>query len=188
MNGDDSGLLDTFARLRDESSFRQLYRFHTPALYAMALRISGSDSDAEELAQEAWCRAVEKFDSFRGSSTFRTWLISILINCYREMLRRRRSRRIGVADAKDVARATVTRLDSGQSSRATVVDTERALGNLPTGYREVVLLHDLYGYTHREIASMLDIAEGTSKSQLTRGRERLRDLLTTASATTADNG
>lgn len=181
-------MLDAFRRRRDETSFRRLYRLHTPAVYAMALRVSGSDSDAEELAQEAWCRAVEKFDSFRGDSAFRTWLISILINCYREMLRRRRTRRETGQDPGKLAGDNITRLAIGRSSGATVVDTERALGQIPAGYREVVLLHDLYGYTHREIAMMLDIAVGTSKSQLTRGRQRLRELLTTVSAKSADNG
>lgn len=188
MSVSDAELLEAFRRRRCETSFRRLYRFHTPAVYAMALRVSGSDTDAEELSQEAWCRAVEKFDLYRGDSAFRTWLIGILINCYREMLRRRRTRNEVGPDAIEVASANVTQLAVRRSCGATVVDTERALGLIPAGYREVVLLHDLYGYTHREIATMLDIAEGTSKSQLTRGRQRLREILTTVSAKSADNG
>lgn len=188
MNSSDADVLDAFRRRRDESSFRRLYRFHTPAVYAMALRVCGSESDAEDLAQEAWCRAIEKFDSYRGDSAFRTWLISILINCYREMLRRRRTRHENGRDPGKLVGDNVTHLAVGRSTSASIVDTERALGQLPGGYREVVLLHDLYGYTHKEIAMMLDIAEGTSKSQLTRGRQKLRELLTTVSAKSADNG
>ena len=185
VSDDERELLERFARRRDETSFRRLYRHHTPALYAMALRVAGCGSDAEELTQEAWCRAVQRFDSFRGESAFRTWLISILINCYREMLRRRRTHDAPGRDTAGLSRATITYLDTGRDSDAGFVDTEQALRKLPTGYREVVLLHDLYGYTHREIATMLDIAEGTSKSQLTRGRQRLRDLLSAGSSHSA---
>lgn len=184
-------LLQAFLRHRSESNFRELYRCHTPVLFAMAMRLSGSTPGAEELTQDAWCRAVERIDQFNSKSQFRTWLTGILINCYRETVRA--AIRMPTASDSDLANlrdATITpfRKPGDQSSGdqlSDVLDIERALSNLPPGYKEVVLLHDLGGYTHQEIAAMLEISDGTSKSQLKRGRERLRTLLLESSANSA---
>lgn len=180
MSTDDRQLVADFARHRDEQSFRRLYRRHTPAMFAMAMRLGGARADAEELVQEAWCRAIERFDSFRHESALRTWLIGIVVNCHREALRRRASTQALTDD--ELPAATVTPLPVSTRSRAEPIDVERALRELPHGYREVVLLHDLNGYTHKEIAAMLGIQEGTSKSQLARGREHLRILLAAPAA------
>lgn len=178
MTADDSILLETFERRRDERSFRQLYRRHTPSMFAMAVRLSGSQAEAEELTQEAWCRAVERFSAFDRRSALKTWLIGIVVNCYREAVRRNtRSRPATDAELENLSDSPVTALPVSRRTPAEPIDLERALSRLPPGYREVVLLHDLNGFTHKEIAAMLDIEEGTSKSQLARGREHLRALL-----------
>ncbi|MDX1517272.1 MAG: RNA polymerase sigma factor [Woeseiaceae bacterium] len=183
MTDDDDTLIRNFAARRDESSFRRLYRRHTPAMFAMAVRLRGSHSEAEELTQEAWCRAVERFDRFDRRSALRTWLIGILINCFREdVRRRRRSHSASESELQKLSDSLVTPLPVTRRTPAEPIDVERALSKLPAGYREIVLLHDLNGYTHKEIAAMLGIQEGTSKSQLTRGREHLRKLLAAAPA------
>lgn len=175
---DDYRLLRRFERRRDEESFRLLYRQHTPVIFAMAIRLSGSHAEAEELTQEAWCRAVQRFDTFRRQSSLRTWLIGILINCHREAARRyARMRAASGEELEKLSDAQVTPLPVASCAPAEPIDIERALSKLPEGYREVVLLHDLNGYTHKEIAQILDIQEGTSKSQLKRGRDYLRRLI-----------
>lgn len=186
MSDDDEALLRRFAKRRDEASFRRLYRRHTPAVFAMALRLCGSEARAEELTQDAWCRAVERIDAFGRRSAFRSWLIGILINCFREALREdRKSRPATEAEMEKLSESLVTPLPVARQAPAERIDVERALSKLPPGYREIVLLHDLNGYTHREIAAMLGIQEGTSKSQLTRGRDHLRRLLAASPACSA---
>ncbi len=164
----DLALVQQFLRNRAEDAFRALYRTHTPALYGMALRLTGGDSaEAEDLVQECWVRAVRALGSFRAESALRTWLCGLLVNARRERVRTA-WRSVDLVDAE---------APSSASSDAWPVDLERAITALPPGARDVFVLHDMYGYTHREVAGMLDIATGTSKSQLTRARMLLRTSL-----------
>lgn len=157
----------------DERAFRLLYRRHCPSLYAMARRLSsGGAADADELIQDTWVRAVPALTGFRWQSALRTWLTGILINCHRERVRRE-SRHQHVQLHEDV-----TDRPSVDSSIADRLALETAICSLPDGYREVFLLHDVEGYVHHEIAHMLDIQPGTSKSQLSRARRLLRQKLT----------
>jgi RNA polymerase sigma-70 factor, ECF subfamily len=165
---DDLALVERFLRARSEDAFRALYRSHTPALYALALRLTAGDqSEAEDLVQECWVRAVRALPSFRAQSALRTWLSGLLVNVRRERMRSDWR----TADAPDLepTAAPVAADDA--------LDLERAITALPDGARDVFVLHDVYGYTHREIADMLGIVEGTSKSQLTRARTLLRSAL-----------
>lgn len=165
---DDLALVERFLRARGEDAFRALYRAHTPALYALAMRLTGGDHiEAEDLVQESWVRAVRELSSFRARSALRSWLCGLLVNVRRERIRVEWRE----VDAPDVEVAVDT---SGPDD---ALDLERAIGTLPEGARDVFVLHDVYGYTHREIAEMLGIVEGTSKSQLTRARTLLRDSL-----------
>ena len=150
-----------------EDAFRALYRAHTPALYALALRLTGSDqSEAEDLVQETWVRATRKMSAFRGESALRTWLCGVLVNVRRERVRSA-WRMVGSLDIEPVSPA---RDD-------TAFDLERAIAALPDGARDIFVLHDVYGYAHREIAELLGVVEGTSKSQLARARMPLRAAL-----------
>ena len=163
MAQSDDSVLITRVLARDEAAFRQLYRRHTPAMYAAARRLVSRDAaSVEDVVQEAWLRAVRQLSGFRGESSLRTWLVGIAIRCALESCRR------GVvapeADPEHLAAAPVV----------PPLDLEAALAALADGYRQVVLLHDLYGYTHAEIAALIGIDEGTSKSQLSRARAALR--------------
>ena len=150
-----------------EDAFRTLYRAHTPALYALALRLTGSDQhESEDLVQETWVRATRKMSTFRGESALRTWLCSVLINVRRE--RTRSAWRM--VDAPDIEPASPPTDDAA-------FDLERAIAALPEGARDIFVLHDIYGYAHHEIAEMLGVVEGTSKSQLSRARMLLRSAL-----------
>lgn len=175
-----------FIKRRDEASFRALYRQHTPMIFGMAMRLSASRASAEELVQEAWVRAVERIDQFRSRSRFSTWLGGILINCHRE--RMRRQARFVATPPPDPGAEVIDVFAGRHAASADPTDVDRALGKLADGYREVVLLHDLYGYTHAEIAAMLGIEVGTSKSQLARGRAQLRRVLSAVPAAGGANG
>jgi RNA polymerase sigma-70 factor, ECF subfamily len=165
---DDLALVERFLRGRGEDAFRALYRAHTPALYALAMRLTGGDQgEAEDLVQESWVRALVALPSFGARSELRSWLCGLLVNVRRGRMR---------TDWRTVD-APHIEATADTNGPYDALDLERAIGALPEGARDVFVLHDVYGYTHREIAEMLGIVEGTSKSQLTRARTLLRSSL-----------
>jgi RNA polymerase sigma-70 factor (ECF subfamily) len=170
-SADDRSLAEAVAGTGDERAFRELYRRHTPALHQLVLRMLGGVApDAEDVVQEAWVRAVRQLAKFRWESSLRTWLTAIGLNLARETLRKR-------------ARTRTEEIDErlGLSARpvrdAERIDLERAIARLPNGYRAVLVLHDVEGFTHEEISRQLQIAVGTSKSQLFDARRAVRSLL-----------
>jgi RNA polymerase sigma factor (sigma-70 family) len=172
MPATDSDLLDAFRREGTEHSFLALYDRHAPAMYALALRLMGGhEADAADALQDAWLRVLPRVAQFRAESSLRTWLCGFVVNCCRERFRGRLFEE--VVDEGELPRAR--RRTEGTES--TGIDLERALAQLPPGARAIVILHDIEGYTHREIAAALGIDDGTSKSQLSRGRAALRRRL-----------
>lgn len=140
-------------------------------MYALALRqLGGEQAAAEDVVQEAWLRAAERWDSFRGESTRRTWLCGFVVRVAWEQQR-------VLAAAPDALAAEPVTADDRLRGVFDRVDLERAIAALAPGFRAVFLLHDLHGYTHDEIAGLLEIAPGTSKSQLARARQALRSAL-----------
>jgi RNA polymerase sigma-70 factor (ECF subfamily) len=164
----DEQLLDAFARDRSEKVFLALYDRHAPAMYALACRLMGGDAEAADALQDAWLRALTRLSQFRRESSLRTWLCGFVVNCCRERFR------APLFEPHDEAAASSV---VGDDLRVLEADLERALASLAPGARAIVLLHDIEGYTHREIAAALGIGEGTSKSQLSRGRDALRRRL-----------
>lgn len=166
----DRDLADRVTRGGDEGAFRELYRRHTPTLYPFVLRVvGGSEADADDVVQDTWLRAVGALPRFRWESAFRTWLVGIGLNRARELMRKR-SRRAELMETHEVP-TSVRPPDAGR------LDLERAIALLPDGYRTVLLLHDVEGFTHPEISQRLDIAIGTSRSQLHHARRALRRML-----------
>jgi RNA polymerase sigma-70 factor (ECF subfamily) len=164
----DRALAEQFLRNRDEVAFLALYRLHTPALYRIAYRMLPDTQRAAEIVQDTWIRATEKLRSFRWESSLATWLA--VINRSREEIRRRDAEPQSSNDlAEPIAAAA--------SSVPDRLDLERAIAKLADGYREVVLLHDVEGYTHEEIAQALEIEPATSRSQLARARSAVRTWL-----------
>jgi len=161
-------LASRFLEGRDEAAFRELYARHSGALYRFLLRLTGRAEDAEEGLQETWVRASRALAGFEWRSALSTWLAGIAIRWWREECRRR-GRGEDAGDPEPAVEPVNSEIDR--------LDLERALGNLALGYREAILLHDVYGHTHGEIARMLDVDEGTSKSQLSRARRALRARL-----------
>ena len=166
----DQELADAVLRDRSERAFRELYRRHTPALYRLALGRSGDSVLAEELVQDAWIGAVRGLPGFRWQSSLRTWLVGILLNCSRGRARTARCQPASVPEE-------IGAEDWGPDRLAARIDVDQAISALADGYRVVLLLHDLEGYTHEEIARLLGIEVGTSKSQLSRARAEARRLL-----------
>ena len=175
MTGDaaqeDRLAVERWLRTRSQSAFLALYDRHTEALYRFAVRLSGDGDAAAELTQETWLRALEGLPRFRWDSSLRTWLCAIALNGWREQ-RRRDDRMEPLALVESTAAVRAADQDTVDA-----VALERALATLPEGYREVLLLYDVEGYSHEEIARHFGIAEGTSKSQLHRARRALREAL-----------
>ena len=158
----------TFLADRDEAAFRALFQRHTPAIYLLVLRFLGrAGRHAEDVVQETWVRAASALGGFSWRSSLRTWLLGIAVNCCREVLR---------SASRDDPSAGTAAADpwSPPSQGPEKIDLERAIRELPDGYREVFILHDVEGLTHEEIGGRLGIDAGTSKSQLSRARSALR--------------
>lgn len=167
----DRALAERVATRRDPAAFRALYARHTPALYAMAMRLTGQPADAEDVVHDTWLRAVDALQRFEWRSSLRTWLTSILVNRTRELERQARSVLPLEEDlAPDEPPPQLPR-------DVDPLDLEAAIHALPPGYRRVLVLHDVDGFTHDDIAALLGIDPGTSKSQLARARRRLRRML-----------
>jgi RNA polymerase sigma-70 factor (ECF subfamily) len=162
----------TLAASGDASAFERLYRTHVPKVYGLVRRML-NDDDADEVAQDIFVRAWQKLGTFRGEAAFGTWLHRLAINVIlarRESLGTRRKRYLD----SDAALQTIPARRPGPE---TAMDFEAAMQRLPEGAREVFVLHDVEGYRHEEIAQMLGLATGTSKSQLHRARMALRQHL-----------
>jgi RNA polymerase sigma-70 factor, ECF subfamily len=164
----DEGLVALFLATRSEAAFRALYRRHAPALYLLARRLLGPrGAAAEDAVQEAWMRAAEGLAGFQWRSTLRTWLSGIVVRRCAELARR------GVR-RPEVALASIPEPAAQVPGMGEKLDLERALRSLPDGYREALVLHDLAGFTHAEIAELTGTTSGSSKSQLFRARRALR--------------
>jgi RNA polymerase sigma-70 factor (ECF subfamily) len=172
INDTDRELADAVLDTGDEVAFRQLYRRHTPRLLGFVHRLLGrDDADAEDAVQETWIRACQSLGRFRWDSLFSTWLHGIGLNVVRDRIRR--DARSRVVDLEQMPEQPVAPPSTEQR-----IDLERAIATLPDGYRIVLVLHDVEGMKHREIAEQLGITDGTSKSQLSHARRMLRELLT----------
>ena len=158
-------------RRRDPAAFDALYTRHTDALYNTALRLAGDSDVAADVVHDTWLHAFEKLEQFEGRSAFRSWLTGILINRMRGRWRDER-------DVLPLDLVSETHTTPVISLEVDALDLERAIAALPPRYRAVLVLHDVEGFTHDEIALMLEIVPGTSKSQLSRARTRVRDALT----------
>ncbi len=176
---DDRRLVAAYLSARTDASFLPLYRRHTPRLYRAVLRMAGGrEAEADEVVQEAWTRALAGVQGFGWQSTFVVWLHGIAINCLRE--RRRSTERERQLDVERQGSLPAADPDEGSDAAFGEVPLdvlEKAIAKLPLGYREALVLHDVEGHTHAQVADMLGISPGTSKSQLTRARRRLRAML-----------
>ncbi len=156
----------------DQSAFERLYRTHVARIHSLTRRMLGSH-DADEVTQDIFVRTWQKLGQFRGDAAFTTWLHRLAVNVVIERRRGYAIQRERMADDPAVLETVPVAPARADLS----VDFEHAIEQLPPRARDIFVLHDVEGYKHREIASMLGIATGTSKRQLHRARMLLREYL-----------
>ena len=163
----------------DLAAFEEIYRTHAGRLFSVACRLLGNPTDAEDLVQEIFMAAHRKLDTFRGEAALGTWLYRLATNLCLDHLRSRSGRSSQLTDSIDDEQGLFDSSTSGLAEQTvSKMDLERALAKLPDGCRAAFVLHDIEGLEHREVADVLGIAEGTSKSQVHKARMKLRALLT----------
>jgi RNA polymerase sigma-70 factor (ECF subfamily) len=164
----------------DERAFEQLYRQYSRRVYSLCLRILGNPADAEDITQEVFLQVYRKLKTFRGDSAFTTWLHRLTVNAALMHLRKSIVKHEQAEADDHIKGITDARAkDEGGSPLIDRIAIERAVKELPPGYRTVFTLHDIEGYEHEEIARMLGISVGTTKSQLHKARMKLRRALST---------
>jgi len=171
------------AQQGDAEAFERIYRLHNRRVYALCLRMVGNTAEAEDLTQEAFLQLFRKIATFRGESAFSTWLHRLAVNV---VLMRLRKKTLAATSLEEVTdpdedvggpRKDIGGPDLRLSGSVDRVNLERAVEQLPPGYRSVFVLHDVQGYEHNEIAAIMNCSIGNSKSQLHKARMRLRELL-----------
>ncbi len=164
--------------------FDHIYRTYRRRVYALCLHMAGNWAEAEDLTQEAFLQLYSKIDTFRGESAFTTWLHRLVVNV---VLRRCRKKRLPEqsldsdcsSGGEDFCpQESLGALDATLTSAIDRLNLEVAIAKLPPGFRTVLVMHDVEGYEHNEIARLLGVSDGTSKSQLHKARARMRHMLT----------
>ena len=181
------------ARLGDPDAFATLYALHKRRVYTLCLRMLGNVSEAEDMTQEAFLHLFRKLGSFRGESAFSTWLHRMTVNLVLMQLRKKGLQLVSLEETLDPSQDDGPKRDFGTADPALTgsvdrVTLERAVATLPPGYRLIFVLHDVEGYEHNEIASMLECSTGNSKSQLHKARLKLRELLRQGKLADAPSG
>lgn len=162
------------AQAGDRDAFGTLYHLHAPRVYALALRLTGDRHAASEVTQDAFVRAWQRVGSFRGESAFATWLHRLTVNVALEAGRSDR-RRLDRVEPRDPAVLTLHRATDAHPGLK--LDLDDAIRLLPDRSRQVFVLHDVEGYDFDEIAVLTGLASSSLRGQLSRARERLRQLL-----------
>jgi RNA polymerase sigma-70 factor (ECF subfamily) len=160
------------------AAFELLYERYNRRTYSLTLRMTGSQTEAEDLTQEVFIQLFRKIGSFRGDSAFSTWLHRLTVNQVLMHFRRRSVKNERTSDDGEMPEQTVH--GTSNPNKMPVVDRialKNAIAELPNGYRNVFILHDVEGFEHEEVARMMGISVGTSKSQLHKARLKLRTLL-----------
>ena len=163
------------AKQGDVAAMSQIYRQFSAPVYTLGLRICPGNADAEDVVQDTFIDAFRKLDQYRGDAPFWAWLKRVAINTALMRLRKERrwDRALEEVNSDDLNNHAAVRANDPSNA----MDAEKKLSQLPAVTRTVLWLHDVEGYTHREIAGMMGKTESFSKSQLSRGHEKMRVLL-----------
>jgi RNA polymerase sigma-70 factor, ECF subfamily len=176
------------AQQGDEEAFAALYSAYKRRVYSLCLRMTHDEVEAEDLTQEAFLHLFRKISSFRGESAFGTWLHRLVVNVVLMRLRKKSLRLVSLEETSpqpgddELGHRDFSVRQYGQEDRQLLsavdrITLDRAISELPEGYRAILLLHDVEGYEHSEIAQLRKCSVGNSKSQLHKARVRLRQLL-----------
>jgi RNA polymerase sigma-70 factor, ECF subfamily len=174
------------AQQGDGVAFETLYGLHKRRVYSLCLRMVGNETGAEDLTQEAFLQVYRKIGTFRGQSEFSTWLHRVAVNVVLMHFRKKRLLTVSLEEPFDQEErdgpkkyfGTQDNLLAGSIDRITL---ERAIKELPAGYRNVFVLLDIEGYKHNEAAALMGCTIGNTKSQLHKARLKLRLILKTGS-------
>jgi len=168
----DEKQLVALARKQNTSAFEALYRLNVNSVYSLAYRLTANTALAEEMTQEVFIRAWQKLSLFEGKSAFSTWLYRLATNVILGLLRKKQPIVVSLNENLPELQQGQRRRNPGQQ-----IDLEKAILKLPHGARQIFVLYEVEGHKHNEIASLVGIAEGTSKTQLHRARKLLQELL-----------
>jgi RNA polymerase sigma-70 factor (ECF subfamily) len=171
-------ITDSFAA-GDDRAFEEIFRLHHRRVYALCLRMTRNVAEAEDLTQEVFIQVFRKSGSFRGEASFSTWLHRVTVNQVLMHFRKNRARKEQTTEDGEMP-VTSTEGDP-KPDRTTILERiilNEVIARLSLGYRTVLVLHDVKGLQHDEIAEKLRCSVGTSKSQLHKARMKLRKLLT----------
>jgi RNA polymerase sigma-70 factor, ECF subfamily len=172
---------DLIARAQrgEEAAFRELYETHKRRVYSVCLRMTRNSADAEDLTQDAFLLVFRKIPTFRGESSFSTWLYRLTVNVVLMHLRRKRIQHVSLDEGENSLGEPAGREygDNDRQLMGTIdrINLKKALADLRPGYRTAFVLFDQEGYEHHEIAQMMNWSVGNSKSQLHKARRRLRE-------------
>jgi RNA polymerase sigma-70 factor, ECF subfamily len=170
------------AKKGDAEAFHELYEKHKRRVYSLCLRMTANTAEAEDLTQEAFLQLYRKIGTFRGESAFSTWLHRLSVNVVLMHLRKKSLPVVSLEETTQVGEEDTPKKDFGAEDLALAgsidrMQLQKAVDDLPPGYRTIFVLHDVEGYEHNEIASIVGCSIGNSKSQLHKARMKLRDLL-----------
>ena len=163
-------------KLGDSKAQYKLYRLYSKAMYNVSYRMTGNTSDAEDVLQEAFTEAFLKLDTYRYESSFGAWLKRIVINKTINHLKKKKANLLLTDGVEEYECEDDGNID-WEDINFSVASIMEAHGKLPEGYRLVFSLYLLEGYDHAEISSILNISESTSKTQLLRAKQKLKELL-----------
>lgn len=158
----------------DRKAQRDLYQLYNKAMFNTCCRMCGNESDAEDILQNSFIDVFTKLDSFKFESTIGAWIKRICVNNCINFLKKKK---INFEVLDDKTSEAVVETESPQESKLQVAQVAEAIEQLSEGYRQVFSLYLLEGYDHKEIASILGISEATSKSQFSRAKAKLRNIL-----------
>ena len=180
------------AQQGDATAFAHLYQLHCRRVYNLCLRMVNNPTEAEDLTQDAFLQSFRKIQTFRGDSCFSTWLHRLTANIVLMRFRKKKYSEITLdetAESEEEYSEPFLELGGPDLRLSDLIDLnlQRAIDQLPDGYKKMFILHDIYGYDHSEIAQMLGCSIGNSKSQLNKARLRLRELLQEAFRNSARN-
>jgi RNA polymerase sigma-70 factor, ECF subfamily len=159
-------------------AFEMLYTKYHRRAFSLCLRMTNNVMEAEDLTQEAFIQLFRKVGSFRGDSAFTTWFHRLTVNQVLMYFRKRSVKNEKTTEDGELPEKVKSdKIFQSQTPILNRMDLKKAIAGLPPGYRAVFILHDVEGFEHSEVADMLGISVGTSKSQLHKARLKLRGLL-----------
>jgi RNA polymerase sigma-70 factor (ECF subfamily) len=192
--GNDFNEADAIERAKqgDAQAFQVLYDKHKRRVYSLCLRMTANTAEAEDLTQEAFLQLYRKISTFRGESAFSTWLHRLSVNVVLMHLRKKNLPVVSLEETTQSGEEDTPKKDFGAEDLALAgsidrLQLQKAVDDLPPGYRTIFVLHDVEGYEHNEIATIVGCSIGNSKSQLHKARMKLRDLLRISRAEKAGN-